>query len=112
MNINRKLVAIAAAVVALAAGGVGIAYAVGGGESTFPLPQCAERMKIGISDQSLEPPWDLARHGADVILHRPRSMQKRGVYFAGGGTIPPPTNTPLAEVIQHGSAHQELKLLT
>jgi hypothetical protein len=33
MKINRKVVAIAAAVVALAAGGVGIAYAVGGGES-------------------------------------------------------------------------------
>ena len=33
MKINRKLVAIAAAVVVVAAGGVGIAYAVGGGES-------------------------------------------------------------------------------
>jgi hypothetical protein len=37
MRINRKLVAIAAAVVALAAGGVGIAYAVGGGESEEPI---------------------------------------------------------------------------
>jgi hypothetical protein len=33
MKINRKLVAIAAAVAVVAAGGVGIAYAVGGGES-------------------------------------------------------------------------------
>ena len=37
MNINRKLVAIAAAVAVLAAGGVGIAYAVGGGESEEPI---------------------------------------------------------------------------
>jgi hypothetical protein len=33
MNINRKVVAIAAIVAVLAVGGVGIAYAVGGGES-------------------------------------------------------------------------------
>jgi uncharacterized membrane protein YkoI len=33
MKINRKVVAVAAAVAALAAGGVGIAYAVGGGDS-------------------------------------------------------------------------------
>ena len=33
MNVNRRVVAIGAAVAALAAGGVGIAYAVGGGES-------------------------------------------------------------------------------
>jgi Peptidase propeptide and YPEB domain len=33
MSVNRKTVAIAAAVAAVAAGGVGIAYAVGGGES-------------------------------------------------------------------------------
>jgi hypothetical protein len=33
MNINRKVLAIGAAIVALAAGGVGIAYAVGGGDS-------------------------------------------------------------------------------
>ncbi len=32
MNLNRKFVAIGAAVAALAAGGAGIAYAVGGGE--------------------------------------------------------------------------------
>jgi Peptidase propeptide and YPEB domain len=33
MNISRKVVAIAAAIAVLAAGGVGIAYAVGGGDS-------------------------------------------------------------------------------
>jgi hypothetical protein len=33
MNVNRKFVAIGAAVVVLTAGGAGIAYAVGGGES-------------------------------------------------------------------------------
>jgi Peptidase propeptide and YPEB domain len=33
MKINRKVVAIAAAVAVVAAGGVGIAYAVGGGDS-------------------------------------------------------------------------------
>jgi hypothetical protein len=46
MNINRKVLAIGAAIAVLAAGGVGIAYAVGGGDSeervTGPDAQKAE----------------------------------------------------------------------
>jgi hypothetical protein len=46
MNINRKVLAVAAAVAVLAAGGVGIAYAVGGGDSeeqvTGPSAEKAE----------------------------------------------------------------------
>src|ERR671919_1773618 len=53
MTINRKVVAIAAAVVALAAGSVGIAYAVGGGDSeeqvTGPDAQKAESAALDVA---------------------------------------------------------------
>ena len=51
MNINRKVVAIAAAVAVLAAGGVGIAYAVGGGDSEEQVTgPSAEKAKAAALD--------------------------------------------------------------
>jgi hypothetical protein len=53
MRFNRKVIAIAAAIAALAAGGVGIAYAVSGGESeeqvTGPDAQKAEKAALDVA---------------------------------------------------------------
>jgi Peptidase propeptide and YPEB domain len=45
MQVNRKFIAIAAAIAALAAGGVGIAYAVGGGDDEQVTGPDAEKAK-------------------------------------------------------------------
>jgi hypothetical protein len=51
MTINRKVVAIAAAIAVLAAGGVGIAYAVGGGDSEEQVTgQSAEKAEAAALD--------------------------------------------------------------
>jgi Peptidase propeptide and YPEB domain len=72
MNINRKLAAIAAAVVALAAGGVGIAYAVGGGES--------EEQVTGPSAKKAEAAALEAAGGGTVLEAEFQEAGSTGVY--------------------------------
>ena len=99
MKINRKLVAIAAAVVVVAAGGVGIAYAVGGGESdeqiTGPSAKKAEAAALDAvgggpclrpSTRKPAAPASMRSRSSGQTARRSRSLSTTSSRPSGRGT--------------------------